>query len=162
MFLRSWCYCKPFQPMAGQLSNESCTAIGWKGLHQHHVASVIQDSGYCISTSDVDCSFTIIEFPVPKILLVCLSFELSSFIKYRVLVLDGYHCWSFICQLTNRDMVTFYGVSGICLNLGDQVMAWCMFGTKPLPKPVLEYCNLDHEEQTRINFFYQDQRHILQ
>ena len=31
-----------------------------------------------------------------------------------------------------------------------QIMAWCLFGTKPLSKPMLGYCQSDHREQTSV------------
>ena len=33
-----------------------------------------------------------------------------------------------------------------------QIMACCLFGTKPLSKPMLVYCQLDPEEQTSVTF----------
>ena len=33
-----------------------------------------------------------------------------------------------------------------------QVMACCLFGTKPLPEPLLMYCQLYHKEQTWVKF----------
>ena len=33
-----------------------------------------------------------------------------------------------------------------------QVKAWCLFGTKPLPEPVLAFCQLDSWEQLPVKF----------
>ena len=33
-----------------------------------------------------------------------------------------------------------------------QIIACCLFGTKPLSKPMLGYCQLDSSEQTSVNF----------
>ena len=33
-----------------------------------------------------------------------------------------------------------------------QIMAWCLFGAKPLSKPTLGYCPLDTWEQTSVKF----------
>ena len=34
-----------------------------------------------------------------------------------------------------------------------QMMAWCLFGAKPLSKPMLGYCQLDPWEQTSVKFY---------
>ena len=31
-----------------------------------------------------------------------------------------------------------------------QIMAWCLFGAKPLSKPMMSYCQLDNQKQTSV------------
>ena len=55
-------------------------------------------------------------------------------------------CWlsfnspsaAYMCQWTRSALV--------------QVMAWCLFGTKPLPESTLAYCQLDFWEQISVKF----------
>ena len=44
-------------------------------------------------------------------------------------------------------LLTHWGLVYMCYRSEsslDQVMAWCLFGTKPLPDPMRTYCELDH------------------
>ena len=71
-------------------------------------------------------------------------------------------CWGIFCAIILR---------WTSLNLTDdksalaQVMAWCLFGTKPLPEPMLAYCQLNSWEQISMKFeseFYHFQENAFE
>ena len=67
-----------------------------------------------------------------------INFEIVSF-EYILWVIQVCISSSYMCQWVCSTLV--------------QIMACCLFGTKPLSKPMLGYCQLDHLEQNSVKFY---------